>query len=265
MHTESHGWGVQESVVPLFALMADTNAEQLRQEFNRWAEAGRGEGMEKDHHRIAERTLERMRIVPADNILDAGCGAGWLVRILATLAPEGRVVGMDISDEMVRHARRNCADVGNAMFIVGGVEEIPWEPGFFTQVISIESAYYWPAPGQGIREVFRVLRDCGSAWILINYYRDNPHCHQWGALLPVPTQLRSAEEWADLFRAAGFADVAHARIIDDTPTPEEYSGRWFRDAAQMRAFKQEGALLVHGTKSENAPADKPFGFAHGRQ
>ena len=229
--------------------MAGTNhTEQLRQEFNRWADAGRGEGMEKDHRRIAEQMLERMQIASTDTILDIGCGAGWLARILATLAHEGRVVGMDISDEMVRHARRNCADLENAMFIVGGVEEIPWEPGYFTRIVSVESAYYWPDPGQGLREVFRVLRDGGSAWVLINYYRDNPHCHQWGTLLPVPTHLLSAEEWAAHFRAAGFAEVAHSRVVDDTPTPEVYTGRWFRDAAQMRAFKAEGALLVRGTK-----------------
>ena len=222
--------------------------EQLRREFNRWAETGRGEGMEKDHRRIAEQTLERMRIEPTDNLLDVGCGAGWLARILATLAPEGRAVGMDISDEMVRRARRNCADVENAVFIVGGVDEIPWEPGFFDKVITIESAYYWPDPRQGIREIFRALREGGSAWLLINYYRDNPHCHQWGPLLPVPTHLLSAEGWSTLFRDAGFTGVQHARIIDDTPTPDEYSGRWFRDAAHLRAFKQEGALLVYGTK-----------------
>jgi len=97
-------------------------------------------------------------------------------------------------------------------------------------------------------EIFRVLREGGSAWILINYYRDNPHCHQWGPLLAVPTRLLWAEEWATLFREAGFADVAHRRIPDDTPAPEVYTGKWFRDAAELRAFRAEGALLVHGTK-----------------
>jgi len=225
-----------------------TKDEQLRREFNRWAEAGRGEEMEKDHRRIAEQTLERMRVEPTDNILDVGCGAGWLARILAALVSEGRVVGMDVADEMVRRARRNCADLDNVLFVPGGVEEIPWDANFFTRVISVESAYYWPDPARGMQQIFRVLREGGSAWILINYYRDNPHCHQWGPLLPVATHLLSAEEWAGLFREAGFAEAAHERIVDDTPTPEVYTGRWFRDAAQLRAFKQEGALLVHGTK-----------------
>ncbi len=52
-------------------------------------------------------------------------------------------------------------------------------------------------------------------------------------------------------RAAGFADVAHQRIPDPSPTPEVYTGRWFRDAAQLAAFKREGALLIHGAKNES--------------
>jgi len=64
----------------------------------------------------------------------------------------------------------------------------------------------------------------------------------------VPTHLFSAAEWAELFRQAGFRNVAHQRIPDPSPTPEVYTGRWFRDAEQMRNFKQEGALLLHGAR-----------------
>lgn len=221
---------------------------RLREEFNRWAEAGRGEDMEREHRRITEQTLALMDLQPTDNILDVGCGAGWLARMIAPLIPQGRIVGMDVSDEMVRRARRNCADIEHAVFIVGQVEEIPWEPNFFSKVISVESAYYWPALERGLREIFRVLSEGGSAWILINYYRDNPYCHQWGPLLAVPTHLFSADEWAGLFRDAGFEKVQHQRIADDTPVPPVYTGKWFRDADELRRFRQEGALLVHGTK-----------------
>jgi SAM-dependent methyltransferase len=222
--------------------------EKLREEFNRWAESGKGESMEEDHRLIVEPALALMRLAPDDNVLDIGCGAGWLARLIAPQVRAGRFVGTDISDEMVRHARRNCVDLENAVFIVGGVDELPWESNFFTKVISVESAYYWPDPAQGLREIFRVLREGGSAWIVINYYRDNLHCHQWGSLLAVPTHLLSADEWAKLFRDAGFVDGAHRRIVDPTPAPEVYNGRWFKDAAELRAFKQEGALLIYGSK-----------------
>ncbi len=226
--------------------------EKLREEFNRWAEAGRGEEMERDHLRIAEKTLALMDLAPTDNVLDVGCGAGWLLRILAAHCTDGRVIGMDVADEMVRHARRNCADLDDVIAVPGSCDEIPWESSFFNKVISVESAYYWPDPARGIAEMFRVLRDEGSAWILINYFRDNPHCHQWGPLLAVETHLLSADEWAEMFRAAGFTDVVHQRIVDDTPVPAVYNGRWFRDAAQLAAFRAEGALLVHGSKPVQA-------------
>jgi SAM-dependent methyltransferase len=228
--------------------MTESNSEILREEFNRWAEAGRGDGMEQDHLPITLPVLAKMRLAPNDNVLDVGCGSGWLSRRIGKMVPEGRVVGMDISDEMVRIARRNSLDQHNLLFVTGEVAEIPWEPNFFTHAISVESAYYWPNPAAGVKEISRVLRPGGTAWILINYYRDNPHCHQWGALLAVQTHLLSADEWSELFRQAGFATIGHERIVDPSPTPETYTGRWFRDAAQLRAFKAEGALLVFASK-----------------
>jgi len=228
--------------------MAEPQSETLREEFNRWAEAGRGDSMEQDHLPITLPVLSKMRLAASDNVLDVGCGSGWLSRRIGKTVSEGRLVGMDISDEMIRIARRNSADQHNLMFIVGEVAEIPWQPDFFSHVISVESAYYWPNPAAGIKEIFRVLRPGGSAWILINYYRDNPHAHQWGAQLAVPTHLLSAEQWSELFRQAGCATAGHERIVDPSPSPDTYTGRWFRDAAQLRAFKAEGALLVHAVK-----------------
>jgi len=132
--------------------------------------------------------------------------------------------------------------------VVGSADEIPWVANFFTRAISVESAYYWPDPGRALREILRVLREGGSAWLLINYYRDNPHCHQWAEQFAIPAHLLGAEEWAAMFRDAGFTNVAYRRIADPTPVPESYTGRWFRDAAQLRAFREAGALFVRGTK-----------------
>src|SRR5579862_2355878 len=182
--------------------------ERLREEFNRWAEAGRGEGMEEDHLPIVLPVLDQMNLARDENVLDVGSGAGWLVRLIAERVPEGRVIGMDISDEMVRRARRNYVAVENAMFVVGGVDAIPWDANFFTHAISVESAYYWPDPARGFQEIFRVLREGGSAWILINYYLENTHSHQWAASFKIPAHLLGAGEWAALFRDAGFSEIA---------------------------------------------------------
>jgi SAM-dependent methyltransferase len=221
---------------------------QIREEFNRWAEAGRGDAMEEQHLPIVEPMLALIEFNPHDKVLDVGCGTGWLARRIAPFVPAGLAAGMDVSDAMLGRAEALSAQLPNVVFARGGVDAIPWDSGFFTKVLSVESAYYWPDPAQGLREIARVLSPGGSAWILINYYRDNPHCHQWGELLKVPTHLFSAQEWGELFRQAGFREVSHGRVPDLSPTPDVYTGRWFRDAEQMRNFKQEGALLLHGAK-----------------
>jgi ubiquinone/menaquinone biosynthesis C-methylase UbiE len=221
---------------------------RVREEFNRWAEAGRGEEMGEEHAAIAAGMLAQMEFAPDDKILDVGCGAGWLAGILADKVPKGQVVGMDVADEMVRRARQRHAERPNVMFIIAGVEDIPWDDNFFNKIVSIESAYYWPDPAQGMREMFRVLQPGGEARLLINLYQENVHSHQWRDKLEVATHLLSGDEWCELFRQAGFAESRHSRVPDRRPVPEGHQSRWFKDAEQMRAFRREGALLVWARK-----------------
>lgn len=232
--------------------MALPAQENLREEFNRWAEAGRGEGMEIDHLPIVLPMLAMMNLQPDETILDVGCGTGWLPRLLAQRVTRGAIVGMDVSDEMIHRAQSAGEAARNLTFVTGSVDAVPQPAGRFTRALSVESAYYWPSPEAGLKDIHRVLRSGGSFWMLINYYRDNPHCHQWAQHYAIPTHLLSADEWAGLFREAGFTGVSHRRIPDPTPTPDVYSGRWFRNADQLRAFREEGALLVFGGRPVNA-------------
>lgn len=220
----------------------------LRAEFNRWAEEGRGEAMEKSHLPIVEPMLALIEFKPTDKVLDVGCGTGWLVRRIAPRVSAGLAAGMDVSDAMLARAELLNARLPNVALARGGVDAIPFPSGFFTTVVSVESAYYWPEPARGLGEIQRVLSPGGSVWILINYYRDNPYCHQWGELLNVPVHLFSATEWTELLRQAGFPNAAHRRIPDLSPTEDVYTGCWFRDAEQMRNCKREGALLLHARK-----------------
>ena len=51
-----------------------------------------------------------------------------------------------------------------------------------------------------------------------------------------------------MMKAHGFAEVRAKRIPDLTPTPDEYSGKWFKNAEELRDFKRLGALLLIGRK-----------------
>ncbi|MGZ4826053.1 MAG: hypothetical protein ACXVY9_01730, partial [Terriglobales bacterium] len=54
-----------------------TPEQQLRDEFNHWAETGRGAEMEKHHLDITEKTIRIMDLRPGERVLDLSCGTGW--------------------------------------------------------------------------------------------------------------------------------------------------------------------------------------------
>ncbi|MGH9554757.1 MAG: class I SAM-dependent methyltransferase [Terriglobales bacterium] len=229
--------------------------ELLQQEFNRWAEQGRGEEMEKHHLDITGKTLRVMDLKPGERVLDLGCGAGWATRVLARLVadgPEGRgqVVGLDIANEMIRRARAASRDFPNIMYVWGSAQQIPWEENFFEKVLSVESFYYYPDQDRVLHELFRVMAPRGRLFILINLYSDNPYSLRWVEELKVAVHARSEAEYVEMLKRHAFENVEARRIPDDTPTPEEYSGKWFKNAAELRDFKRIGALLLMATKPD---------------
>ena len=228
--------------------------EQMRREFNQWAEAGRGEEMEQHHISITQQTLALMGLMHGERVLDLGCGAGWATRLLAQLVAggerPGQVVGLDVSDEMIRRARGASTQYDNILFVVGSAQQIPWEENFFDKVLSVESFYYYSDQDRALDELFRVLAPRGELFILINLYRDNPYSLRWIDELKVPVQVRSEREYVQLLREHGYEDVRSMLIPDLTPTPEEYSGKWFKNAEELRDFKRIGALLLIAGKPD---------------
>ena len=228
--------------------------ERVRVEFNQWAAEGKGEEMEAHHISITEQTLAMMNLKPGERVLDLGCGTGWTSRLMAKAVANGdgpgQVIGLDVADEMIRHARAASADQENVMFVVGSAAEIPWEENFFDKVLSVESFYYYADQERALAELFRVMAPKGELFILINLYRDNHYSLRWVEELKVPVQVRSEKEYVELLKRHTFEDVRAVRVPDLTPTPEEYSGRWFANAEELRDFKRIGALLLIARKPD---------------
>jgi ubiquinone/menaquinone biosynthesis C-methylase UbiE len=233
--------------------MPDSPDQKLQSEFNQWAQAGEGEKMERHHLDITEKTLRKMNLRPGERVLDLGCGSGWATRLLARLVASGtegfgQVVGLDVSDEMIRQARAASADFDNILYVWGSATQIPWEENFFDKVLSVESFYYYPDQDRALAELFRVMAPHGRLFILINLYKDNPYSLQWVPKLKVPVHVRSAEEYVGLLKKHAFEDVEWCHIKDDTPTPENYQTTSFHSLDDLKAFKRIGALLLMASK-----------------
>jgi SAM-dependent methyltransferase len=99
-----------------------------------------------------------------ETVLDLGSGAGTDVLISAgRVGPSGRVIGLDMTDEMLELARANAATAGvtNATFVKGHIEDIPLADASVDVVISNCVINLSADKAAVLAEVARVLRPGG--------------------------------------------------------------------------------------------------------
>ena len=220
--------------------------ERLRLEFNDWARAGRGAGMEKGHRPVGEQAIELMALTAEASALDVGCGSGWATRLMAEKATNGRVVGIDIADEMIRLARETSTAFPNIEFQVASAEKLPFNDGEFTHAFSMESLYYYEDMLAALREIKRVLNDGGRFVTVVDLYKENAPSGQWIDQLKVPVQFLSIADYRSAFERAGFVNVTDRRLYDPAPIPADYSGGSFKTREDYIAYKESGSLMVSG-------------------
>lgn len=231
------------------ALPGRLNANQmkddhLRVEFNEWARAGRGEGMEKGHRPVGEQAINRMGLTSEARVLDVGCGSGWATRLIAEQAPNGNVIGIDISDEMIELARSSSSSFSKVSFEVASAEKLPFPDGAFTHAFSMESLYYYSDVGSALREIARVLADRGRFVTVVDLYRENEPSHQWIPTLKVPVHLLSIQDYRGLLTEAGFVNVIDERLFDPTPVPDDYTGGSFKTRDDLVRYRENGSLML---------------------
>jgi SAM-dependent methyltransferase len=218
--------------------------EQLRIEFNEWARAGRGEGMEKGHRPVGEQAIERMNLPVDARVLDVGCGSGWATRLMAEKASMGKVIGIDIADEMIQLASDSSASFTNVEFKIATAESLPFSNEEFTHAFSMESLYYYVNVLAALREIHRVLTDGGTFVTVIDLYLENAPSHQWIPTLKVPVHLLGIPDYRQMFEEVGFVNVRDYRLYDSKPVPEEYSGGSFDTREDYVLYKKNGSLML---------------------
>jgi arsenite methyltransferase len=207
-----------------WALATHGTDRLLRRRFNRWARQGRGESMGRNHARIAETIWERMELSAADRILDLGCGEGWACRLLAERAPEGCfVMGVDISDQMIRLAREKSCAFLNVSYHCGQAERIPAPNDYFTKIISIEAFYYFQRQDEVLRELFRIMQPGGQLNLLLCLFADDPKDRKWFDDVGMPVHNRAVHEYKNMLERDGWINV-NGRVFNFNLNPYSQPG-----------------------------------------
>lgn len=189
-----------------------------------------------------------------ETVLDLGSGAGFDAFLAArAVGDSGRVIGVDMTHEMLAKARSNASKAGytNVEFRLGEIEHLPVADASVDVIISNCVINLSPDKHQVFREAFRVLRPGGrlaisdivaSAELPEDVRRD---LALYTGCMAGASQINELES---MLRESGFTDI---RI-----EPKDTSREFIRDWAPGRRVEE---YVVSATIEAIRPATEPAG------
>jgi len=174
---------------------------------------------------------------PGEVVIDLGAGGGFDALLAARqVGPTGKVIGVDMSADMIGLARKNAArlEMAHVEFRLGEIEHLPVADASADVVISNCVVNLSPDKAAVFRDVFRVLKPGGRVAISdVVALTELPSAiaEDAAALCGCIAGAARIEDLVALLRELGFADVA----IDVDPVSRDVVDGWAAGASQYVA------------------------------
>lgn len=110
---------------------------------------------------MAEEQLALLTLKGDERILDVGCGDGKVTASIAAKVPEGSVVGVDPSKDMVAYAARRHA-TPKLRFEVADARSLPFK-NEFDLAVSFNALHWVPEQGKALKSIRAALKSTGRA------------------------------------------------------------------------------------------------------
>ncbi len=139
-------------------------------------------------------------------MLDVACGTGLVtLRAASTVGERGKVMAVDLSDEMVRDLEQNAAEQSLSNVIVKRMDaqELALPDGTYDAALCAFGLMYVPDPLAALKEMKRALRAGGRAVMAVWGARDK--CG-WAEIFPI-VERRVESDVCPLFFQLGTADA----------------------------------------------------------
>lgn len=197
-------------------------------------------------------------IVPSapGKILDVASGTAGVAIQLARRSPPTSVVGLDLTEQMLRRGQRNVAGAGLANRIaltVGQAEHLPFPDAAFDAMTFTYLLRYVADPQSTLQELARVVRPGGAVASLEFHVPPSPFWRAWWWLftrfvLPAAGAVTGGREWFEVGRFLGPSISNHYRRYPVSWTVEAWEKAGFVDVA-VRIMSLGGGLVMWGTKA----------------
>jgi len=169
--------------------------------------------MNSRHSKVTDWGLAHVSVAAHHTILDVGCGGGRTVSKLAAMATQGKVYGIDFSEESVAASKRTNArwmKIGRVEIGHASVSQLPFAGGMFDLITAVETHFWWPDLPGDLREVFRVLKPGGTLVVIAEVYKGANTtmarlCEKYAPLTGMA--LLTIEEHREMLANAGYSDV----------------------------------------------------------
>ena len=122
---------------------------------------------------IAQRrqVLKALDLRAGEHVLDIGSGAGLLANDMAiSVGRDGRVCGIDTSEDMLAMSRKRCADKPWTEFRKADATELPFQDDSFDSAVSTQVYEYVANIPAALKELFRVMRPGGRVLVMDTDY-----------------------------------------------------------------------------------------------
>ena len=210
----------------------------------------------ESYHRVSDpqvawgrAVLARLEFHGNELVIDAGCGTGRLTRDLAARLPQGRVIALDASSQMLEQARAYLADCRPPVsFVRANLPAMPFDN--VADVVFSTATFHWvPQHPELFAEIYRALKpggrlhaQCGGDGNLsqarapVEDLMTSPRFAKWFAGWSNVWEFASASVTADRLAAAGFQEIETS--LETAPVV-------FDDEAAYRAFVSTVVFRLH--------------------
>lgn len=174
-------------------------------------------------------SLAKLPFSGDEHILDVGCGDGKITAVLAQAVPQGSVVGVDISPDMIDFASKTSSTYSNLKFLVGDARKLSFE-NQFDVAVSFTALHYVKEQLQALQYIQKSLKPGGIALVVIPH-QSCSHVNNYAE------PLIKMEKWNKYF--AGYVNT-----------------RWYFTVGEYQDLLHEAGMVVLSVR--NIPYEQRF-------